>query len=724
MARRMILLWITALMVLPLAAFADWDPSMPSKWVQLPDLSIMGIDVNASGPFILADDFLCTEPGPITDIHIWGSWLSDYSSEVKFTLSIHADLPVGPQGYSIPGDVLWSRTFQPGEYTARIWEQGIDEGWMDPPDAYFFPGDHVCWQFNFYISESEAFIQHGTPDQPIVYWLDVKVEPLEPGALFGWKTSLDHWNDDAVWGMGMEPYFGPWYELIYPPNHEMAGRSIDLAFVITTLQAEEKDWGDAPDSPAAPGYPTLASNNGANHLIVAGAPWLGDAADMPDAEIDGQPDPAALGDDNDGNDDEDGVQIPALVLGGTANITLEVSGAPGCVDAWIDFNGDRIWQEPAERIIGTPLLVPGFYAFAVTVPSSAIVGQTFARFRISSGGGLPPWGAATDGEVEDYEVTILEPHKWLQAPDLSPMGIDVNVCDPYIMADDFLCTEPGRIVEIKVWGSWLYDRLPFDTDPTAIDFVLSFHSDIPVGPNGYSQPGHVLWLHTFLMGQFTAEVWRAGIEEGWMNPPDDYWFPADWTCWLYTFHVPIAESFFQVGSEMEPIVYWLDVQAYPRDPDARFGWKTSLDHWNDDAVWGWGYESYLGPWYDLRYPANHPYYPESIDLAFALRMDPTSGTPVKDLGEIWLYQNQPNPFASSTSITFEMPSAGGEVRLDVFDVSGRLVSTLVDGTQAGGVHSIEWNGRDDSGRELASGVYFYRLTAGERELTRKMMFLK
>jgi len=412
------------------------------------------------------------------------------------------------------------------------------------------------------------------------------------------------------------------------------------------------------------------------------------------------------------------------VLGKTANYTLEVNGPGGFVDGWIDFNGDQTWQDPAERILSTPWLLPGVYTFLVGVPPGAIVGQTFARFRINGAGSIPPWGGAGDGEVEDYEVTILEPHKWLQAPDLTPMGIDVNASEPYILADDFLCTEPGRIVEIKVWGSWLNDYLPFGFDPTAVEFTLSFHSDMPFGPGGYSQPDVPLWWQRFPAGSFTVEVWRDQIDEGWMDPPTGYLFPGDHVCWLYTFHIPATEAFFQAGSEMEPIVYWLDVQAHPLDLDARFGWKTSIEHWNDDAVWGQGFEPYFGPWYELRYPPGHQYEGMSIDLAFALRNDPASGAPAKDLGEIWLHQNQPNPFKSSTTITYEMPSAGGHVKIEVFDVAGRTVTTLVDEVSPGGVHSVEWNGKDAAGRDLAGGVYFYRLTSGERELNRKMMFLK
>jgi len=227
-------------LILAVPTMADWDPEQPYKWVQYPDLSTTGIDVNATQDYILADDFLCTVTGPITDIHIWGSWLDDYipygewPEGVTFTLSIHKDIPAeqSPTGFSMPGDVLWVRTFQPGDFVARVWQGNIEEGWLNPPGEYWFPADFTCWQYNFHIDATEAFLQEGTTSEPIVYWLDVQAVPEDPYTLFGWKTSLDHWNDDAVWGLGAEPYTGPWEELIYPPNHEMAGDSIDLAFVI------------------------------------------------------------------------------------------------------------------------------------------------------------------------------------------------------------------------------------------------------------------------------------------------------------------------------------------------------------------------------------------------------------------------------------------------------------------------------------------------------------
>ncbi|HOD65414.1 MAG TPA: FlgD immunoglobulin-like domain containing protein [candidate division Zixibacteria bacterium] len=85
--------------------------------------------------------------------------------------------------------------------------------------------------------------------------------------------------------------------------------------------------------------------------------------------------------------------------------------------------------------------------------------------------------------------------------------------------------------------------------------------------------------------------------------------------------------------------------------------------------------------------------------------------------------NHPNPFNPSTQITFALPQAG-PVTLRVYDVQGRLVRTLANGPFDAGVHSVEWNGTDGTGSAVASGVYLYRLSAGETVVTRKMILMK
>ncbi|MBI4579424.1 MAG: hypothetical protein HY718_06955 [Planctomycetes bacterium] len=614
----------------------SWDLAFElttkKKWHQPPDLSTDGIDVKATRPNILADDFLCTKPTLITDVTVWGSWRDDQlpsrdPSNVAFTLSIHSDIPDpdGPTGpaYSMPGQTLWHKFFPPGTFKVRRYADNIDEGWWDPAIAtagYIFPGDHVCWQYDFLIDPIEAFCQRGSAAQPIVYWLDLQAAPqaigvagclvadkgtgtadlppigceyptpyddmrivdgLKPGDTieidathgnfscpggggggsvcsvlmppgiceqpggslgghrqcfdsllmmpmmgtgslaafnrmiqmpmscethtaprmpgnpvqsfdtdmfrmfgqaigdpdfdllritagtdfgmpspghttltqqgggnwavdsffdityridfvgapggplsgmsgsttgtirfqivgtatnpeFGWKTSQCHWNDDAVWGQGVEPYPGPWGELRYPPGHRLYPQSLDLAFAIDgdlPCQEPERDWGDAPD----PTYPTLAASAGANHVIVPGM-FLGATID---AETDGQPNADATGDDVAGVDDEDGVVfLTSIARGKTVKVDVTAS-APGMLDAWMDFNRNGSWADAGEQIFASTPLAAGVNSLSFVVPTTAKVGRTFSRWRYSSAGGLPFTGPAADGEVEDYIVTIV-----------------------------------------------------------------------------------------------------------------------------------------------------------------------------------------------------------------------------------------------------------------------------------------------------------------------------
>ncbi len=88
-----------------------------------------------------------------------------------------------------------------------------------------------------------------------------------------------------------------------------------------------------------------------------------------------------------------------------------------------------------------------------------------------------------------------------------------------------------------------------------------------------------------------------------------------------------------------------------------------------------------------------------------------------------LAQNYPNPFNPTTTIAFNLPTAG-RVKLQVFDVRGRLVRTLLDEQRDAGNHSVMWNGRDDRGAAAASGMYLYRLQAGGQTQQRPMMLVK
>jgi hypothetical protein len=268
------------------------------------------------------------------------------------------------------------------------------------------------------------------------------------------------------------------------------------------------DFGDAEYPASWGGYPTQLAQDGARHVI--GGPWLGDGADAPDAETDGQPHAQAPGDDDLEGDDEGGVYIPVLTAGEDATIVVDVGGGGGYVQGWIDFNIDEAWD--AGEMIVAQVMTDGPHDVIVPVPADAVLGTSFARFRISSAGDLEPTGHADDGEVEDHEVTIQDP--------------------------------------------------------------------------------------------------GTGVEAG--SAPERY----------------------------------------------------------------------------------------------------------------ELYQCVPNPFNPATSIRCDVPAPGGRVTIRVYDVAGRLVRTLVDGVQAPGRKETTWDGRMESGHRASSGVYYYRLTAGPFERTRKMVLIE
>lgn len=89
--------------------------------------------------------------------------------------------------------------------------------------------------------------------------------------------------------------------------------------------------------------------------------------------------------------------------------------------------------------------------------------------------------------------------------------------------------------------------------------------------------------------------------------------------------------------------------------------------------------------------------------------------------EYSLYQNFPNPFNPTTTIEYSLPSSE-RVQISIFNLAGQLVRTIGGELQTVGVHSVIWDGRDNAGKILPSGVYFYQIRAGER--TRKMILLK
>ncbi|MFZ0389491.1 MAG: FlgD immunoglobulin-like domain containing protein [Calditrichia bacterium] len=91
--------------------------------------------------------------------------------------------------------------------------------------------------------------------------------------------------------------------------------------------------------------------------------------------------------------------------------------------------------------------------------------------------------------------------------------------------------------------------------------------------------------------------------------------------------------------------------------------------------------------------------------------------------EFRLHQNYPNPFNPTTTIAFDLPQ-DAEVNLQIFDLTGRCIRTLVNGRYSAGRQQAVWDGRNDFGGQAASGIYLCRFRAGSYQQTGKMILMK
>ncbi len=225
------------------------------------------------------------------------------------------------------------------------------------------------------------------------------------------------------------------------------------------------DFGDAPDGGVGVGtntgnYQTKLARGGAVH--AASGPRLGATRDF---EADGQQSADATGDDTAGSppDDEDGVTFVTTLLRHdtaviTSSVVVNVGLFSGKLDAWIDFNQDGDWIDAGEQIFDNQVVGVGDNVLSFSIPAGATAGTTFARFRLSTAGVALPTGLAVDGEVEDYEVTLMSGN-----PDvgiaLPPAGGTVEVLlsgtDFVVQRDgvELLRTPAGGIASLTLNGT-------------------------------------------------------------------------------------------------------------------------------------------------------------------------------------------------------------------------------------------------------------------------------
>ena len=153
------------------------------------------------------------------------------------------------------------------------------------------------------------------------------------------------------------------------------------------------------------------------------------------------------------------------------------------------------------------------------------------------------------------------------------------------------------------------------------------------------------------------------------------------------------------------------------------GWEIAVDVSGNAYLTGYTYST--------NFPTLNPYqtYQDGGDVFVTkLYFDPANDVsdemiPVSLPEKPALDQNFPNPFNPSTEIGFDLPKPSF-VSLDIYDVLGRKVSTLISDHLTAGSKQVQWNGRDNAGAEVASGVYFYRLRIGDHVEVKMMVLLK
>lgn len=196
-------------------------------------------------------------------------------------------------------------------------------------------------------------------------------------------TTVRHWDEIS---------YGDWTLTITDNYGGDAGTFDSWQINFYGTESTALDFGDAPTS-----FGTLLDDDGARHLI--GGLHLGGWVDW---EADGQPTADALGD----GADEDGIRfIDPVVAGQTVRLLVTSRPAGGVLDFFFDFDGDGVFGNNANEVFSRSL-AGGVELISIEVPEEAVAGTTYARFRLSSGGGLGPTGPAPDGEVEDYRLTL------------------------------------------------------------------------------------------------------------------------------------------------------------------------------------------------------------------------------------------------------------------------------------------------------------------------------
>ena len=471
-------------------------------------------------------------------------------------------------------------------------------------------------------------------------------------------------------------------------------------------------------------------------------------------------------------------------MAGLSKAGFLIHGGPsgGKLDAWIDFNGNGVFDHATEHLFGgtSKDIVAGMnLVITYTVPANATyANSTYARFRLSTAGGLQPTGLVNDGEVEDYKVKTAKDSDGDGIPDNDESGtgdldgdglVDKFDYDPagWIYNEQTGQIVTGGLVTVSSTGGGVlmvengsnghYQFFIIGLEPTQIvDVTLTF-----TPPPGY-QLSTTCFAQTGPYEPEPPPSPPAAEHIGSSQDAGNVGYMIDWSCGANPFYTT-----FRIEGD-DPYVFDNNFPVFPTVPTnivlstfyAEVGLDGILTYWttetepnnagfnifrstaengdyskiNDslipalgDATTGASY-SYL----DKPEQAGDYYYKlEAVSLngETSFHGPVFVGLTSVDLkkytvpDEYSLSQNYPNPFNPTTTISFGLPQAEN-VTLNIYNSAGQLIRTLTRAQYSAGTHHVTWDATDYSGVRVANGIYIYELRTNNFVQQRKMLLMK
>lgn len=271
---------------------------------------------------------------------------------------------------------------------------------------------------------------------------------------------------------------------------------------------------------------------------------------------------------------------------------------------------------------------------------------------------------------------------------------------------------------------------PFGVDPLDVHFIRStdggFTWSSPIRVNDDSSDDAWQWFATMSVapnGRIDA-VWNDTRNSGTVNLSELY----------YSFSEDGGLTWAE-NQKMSPM--WDSFIGWPQQQKIGDYYDMISDRVGADLAWAATFNGEQDVYY-LRigdYDCNQNGIGDSTDIAQGNSFD-DNGNGIPDECEasssvpapVALNQsamsNFPNPFSSSTTIHFQLTEGSGPVQLEIYNAEGRLVRTLLDGPASPGTNSAGWDGRDDQGRPVSPGLYFYRLEGGDLVQTGRALMLR